>query len=176
MNGGTHKLAGVCTGVIASSFLLNEPYTTEKILLTGVLVGGSILGSLIPDIDHKQSKIGKKMKITSFIINKLCKHRGITHTPLLYMILSLILLLPTILSGNFLNTFYFNLFFGIFIGIISHLFLDSLTISGIPLLYPFTKKKFHLFSYSTNRKEYLPKILILLFTTTFLYVKLTYFI
>lgn len=176
MNGGTHKLAGVCTGVIASSFLLNEPYTSEKVLLTGVLIGGSILGSLIPDIDHRQSKIGNKMKITSFIINKLCKHRGITHTPLLYMILSVIFLLPTILSDNFLNTFYFNLVFGIFIGIISHLFLDSLTISGIPLLYPFTKKKFHLLNYSTNRKEYLPKILILLFTAVFLYVRVKYFV
>ena len=139
MNGETHKLAGVCTGIVASSFLLNQPYTTEKILLTGVLIGGSILGSLVPDIDHRQSKLGNKMKITSFIVNKLCGHRKLTHAPLLYIILFTILLFPTILSGNFLNTFYFNLFFGIFIGIISHLFLDSLTISGIPLLYPFTK-------------------------------------
>ena len=175
MNGETHKLGGVCTGIVASSFLLNQPYTTEKILLTGVLIGGSILGSLIPDIDHRQSKIGKKMKITSFVVNKLCGHRKLTHAPLLYIVLFTILLFPVISSGNF-NTLYFNLILGILLGIASHLFLDSLTVSGIPLLYPFKKEKYHLLKYSTNRKEYLPKILILLSTVTFLYVRIGYFI
>ena len=144
MNGETHKLGGVCTGIITGSLLLAQPYTSEKILLTGVLIGGSILGSLIPDIDHKESKIGNKMKITSTIINKLCGHRGITHAPLLYIIIFGALLFPIISSNNFLNTVSFNLTIGIFVGVISHLFLDSLTISGIPFLYPFKKKKYHL--------------------------------
>ena len=176
MNGETHKLGGVCTGIITSSLLLAQPYTSEKILLTGVLIGGSILGSLIPDIDHKESKIGNKMKITSTIINKLCEHRGITHAPILYIIIFGALLFPIILSNNFLNTLSFNLTIGIFIGVISHLFLDSLTISGIPFLYPFKKKKYHLFNYSTNRSEFLPKILIILFTIVFLFIKIKYFI
>lgn len=175
MNGQTHKLGGLCTGIVASSLLVQDPSSSEQILLAGVLISGSLIGSLIPDIDHRNSKIGNKMKITSFIVNKLCGHRKLTHAPLLYIILSIILLIPVISSGNF-NTFYFNLILGIFIGVVSHLFLDSLTISGIPLLYPFKKEKYHLLKYSTNRKEYLPKILILLFTAAFLYIRIGFFV
>ena len=175
MNGQTHKLGGLCTGIVTSSLLVQDLSSSKQILLAGILISGSLIGSLIPDIDHRQSQIGKKMKITSFIVNKLCGHRKLTHAPLLYIVLFTIFLFPAILSGNF-NTLYFNFILGILLGIASHLFLDSLTVSGIPLLYPFKKEKYHLLKYSTNRKEYLPKILILLSTVAFLYIRIGYFI
>ena len=87
MNGQTHKLGGLCTGIVTSSLLVQDLSSSKQILLAGILISGSLIGSLIPDIDHRQSKIGKKIKITSFIVNKLCGHRKLTHAPLLYIVL-----------------------------------------------------------------------------------------
>ena len=56
---------------------------------------------------------------------------------------------------------------GFFIGIFSHLFLDSLTVSGIPLLYPFSKKKYKLLRLKTNKHELLSQIIVFIPTLIF---------
>lgn len=139
MMGKTHKLGGVCTGLVTSSILIQQPYTVEKLTLCGIITVMSAVGSMLPDIDQKNSTIGKKHKVASTIISTFCTHRGLTHAPLLYiLIFTLLFNLANTLS--FGKTYIISGLFGFFIGIFSHLFLDIITHDGIPIAWPFTKK------------------------------------
>lgn len=141
MMGKTHKLGGVCTGLIASSLLIQQPYTIEKLTICGTIIAMSTIGAMWPDIDQKNSTIGKKHKMTSTIVSTFCKHRGITHAPLIYFLLFTILFgIANGIKIAFMKTYIISGLFGLIIGIMSHLFLDMITHDGIPLCYPFSKK------------------------------------
>lgn len=91
------------------------------------IVIGALIGSLIPDIDTKKSKLGKyNFFIRLKCIRKYVKHRGITHS-----IIGLV-------SFMFISNILFDVISttGIVIGIISHLIADMSTVSGIQLLWP----------------------------------------
>ena len=75
--------------------------------------GLAILGSLLPDIDHAGSIIGKKIPFFSIFL----KHRGITHSLLALVIAYLIS--PWLALG-----------YG------SHIGLDMLTHSGVQFMFP----------------------------------------
>lgn len=164
MNGRTHKVGGACAGVLAGAMLLQPPYTFDKMLLTGVLVGGSLLGSLMPDIDHKGSTIGHQMKLTSTVISNLFGHRGLTHAPIVHILITIILLLIGGTLTDFPKLMYVSFIIGLFIGGISHLILDSMTIAGIPLLYPFSKKKYRIAKFTTGKHEMLVQIILIIAT------------
>lgn len=115
MMGKTHEAGGALAGVIVSRFF----YTTDPVTTTvsfGTLVLGAMLGSLLPDIDKKESKIGRILWFISWpiyifrlilkllagifpgIIKKACQeidedfeHRGIAHSLITWSILSAIL-------------------------------------------------------------------------------------
>lgn len=59
---------------------------------------------------------------------------------------------------------------GISIGMGSHLLMDSLTVGGVPWLWPFTKKKFHFLNLKTNEHEQVAQFLFLLPTLCSLYI------
>lgn len=92
-------------------------------------------GSLFPDIDLINSGFQKNSKNgVSF------KHRGIMHTPFLALCIFL---------------FYYMIFrnymiFPFIIGYLSHIFLDFLTVSGVPILYPISKNRFNLMRIKTG--------------------------
>lgn len=133
MTGRTHILGGVTAGLIYTTFFM-----PENMLLFGGTVALSTIGGLMPDIDHPSSKAGKKAGPLSTIINKIFGHRGFLHTPL-FIFLFFILFFYFLTNKN-LN-YYTPLLYGYCIGYVSHLFLDLLTVSGIPLFFPFFKKK-----------------------------------
>ncbi len=103
-----------------------------------ILIGLVALGALFPDIDHPKSYIAHLsiwLKASSRVVS-LGGHRGITHTiwtSLLAFPLALLVLrffgLGFIEAGAF------------FLGYISHLFADSLTVSGVAWFYPFDRHK-----------------------------------
>ena len=95
MNRTTHIVAGTCAGVIMSTIVVSNPLSVEGAILSSVLIGGSIWGSLLPDIDHPESTFGKKVPFISNLISATGGHRGITHAPLLYMLLLSLMLLIT---------------------------------------------------------------------------------
>ena len=136
MTGKTHLLVGACTGVVAATCVAsNSP------LIFGLTITATCIGSIIPDIDNEKSIIGNKIKIFSTIINKISGHRGITHAPLL--LLAFYVLIFFLLNLNGLGS-YIPVLQGYAIGYASHLCLDILTKGGIPLLYPFSKKRMHI--------------------------------
>ncbi|MBW6409415.1 metal-dependent hydrolase [Clostridium weizhouense] len=130
-------------GILASLYITSQIHNVE-LLHTAIFIGGSMLGSLLPDIDHRSSYIGNKAKPVSRVINKLAGHRKLFHSPLLYLILYFIA------DIFILNKFGISFNKGLFLGIMSHLLLDSFTIGGLPWFYPISKKRFSIGKIKTN--------------------------
>ncbi|MAG79197.1 metal-dependent hydrolase [Candidatus Pacearchaeota archaeon] len=105
--------------------LLLLPFVNDKIIFIAV----ALLATYIPDIDTKKSKIGKYLIFRP--IQWISKHRGIIHSLIFLIFLTIVLWL-----------FFKEVSFGFFVGFGSHLIADSLTISGVSLFSPFSKKKF----------------------------------
>ena len=120
MIGKTHLAGGLATA--AGACLLAKPG-----LGTGMIwVAGGAFGSLLPDIDHKGSTLGQKVKPVSAVIGAVAGHRNFFHWFLPYLILAVIL--------HFAVPQADNITFAVFLGVLSHLFLDALNPSGVPLV------------------------------------------
>lgn len=118
MTGNTHIIGG-----LAASLAFAQVTDYEPILI----VGAGVVGALIPDICHGGSKIGRKFKVLSKVINTLFGHRSFTHS-LLFLVLIAILLTSFIDNESIVT--------GILVGMASHYILDMATKNGIKLLYP----------------------------------------
>mgnify|MGYP003412891621 CR=1 FL=1 len=147
MNKPAHITAGIATGLVTSMYVIDDfSFSSTNIAVTSILMASTFIGSVFPDIDHRGSYIGRKFKITSFIISKTVGHRGATHSPLVLFLLSGLLMFISktgIINLNLPESLLPYIYLGIggfFLGSISHLLLDALTPAGIPLFYPFTKK------------------------------------
>ena len=159
MNYKTHKVAGICTGLIASNVFL-EQGSPEIMLYSTLLIGGSYIGSTLPDIDHPNSRIGRHFKI----VNRLCGHRGLIHSPLFTLILSFFLLFIGMYLEGYTKLIYAMFAIGLIIGYISHIFIDSLTKSGVPLFYPVSRKMYGLKLFKTSKHELLVSFLTIFIT------------
>lgn len=131
----THMIGGIA---LAGVIHLTAIQMTE-IEMIGYY-GFALLGTMLPDIDHPKSFISRYSLGLHYLF-KGCKHRGFTHTLLAAIILVMLL-------GGF---FGMNAaVFGIGIGYVSHLLLDALNPRGVPILYPFTKAKYHVANIRTG--------------------------
>lgn len=108
------------------------------------------VGSLLPDIDHPTSTFSKKFFLLSLPYRLLqlifgsfkatkdfVGHRGITHS----LLFALIFVVPVFFIENM---WIILALISIAIGIVSHLLMDMLNPTGVPLFLPFVKKKFRL--------------------------------
>lgn len=120
MLGKTHMIAGVCVGELIA---IHQGLGFEATVVT---VCGATLGSLIPDIDHRNSKISQKVKLVSTVIRAVARHRGIIHDPVLYVLVYLGLWVCSRSIAMSCTP--------LFLGIASHLILDAATTDGIPVL------------------------------------------
>lgn len=126
MNKPTHVMGGIALGVgigVASS--------TSSIPLFGVLLAGTSIGAILPDIDKKNTSVSHKAPFISFITRLFTTHRGFTHSLLALAIFGSILY-PVTQFGNLVRYLYY----GLIIGYLSHLILDMLNPEGIPLFFP----------------------------------------
>jgi inner membrane protein len=92
-----------------------------------VFVIAAVIGTQLPDIDSRYSKIGSR-KIAR-ILQLFTKHRGMIHSFSFLFSLIIILVLVWPVSA-----------FGFFLGYGLHLLADSFTIDGIMPFYPWKKK------------------------------------
>ncbi|HSI65798.1 MAG TPA: metal-dependent hydrolase [Planococcus sp. (in: firmicutes)] len=118
MTGKTH-----ITGGIAASLAFAQLTNYDPLLM----MGAGVVGSLIPDICHGGSKIGRSMPALSKGINVLFGHRSFTHS-LLFLFITAFLLIS--MNVNEAITV------GIVVGMASHCVLDMATKNGIKLLFP----------------------------------------
>lgn len=141
MLGKNHIVVGLASYAVAGSLLLETPTTFINVF--GFIM--AFVGSLLPDIDHPGSKLGKTVPFISYPISKIFGHRGITHS--LLMVVALIFVID-----HYMDVEYYGVIvFGLIVGYISHLFADYLTKAGIPLFYPHKKSfRIPLFSFRTG--------------------------
>ncbi|WP_028298091.1 metal-dependent hydrolase [Olivibacter sitiensis] len=124
-----NHLAGglVFTGICASLWNVNVFQAPAYLVITAV-------ASLLPDIDHTRSIIGKLCYPIARMIAKKYSHRTITH--------SLLFLLASTLAFHLANRYFIHLPSAtliFFFSVLSHFILDMVTIQGIPFFYPFIK-------------------------------------
>lgn len=119
--------------VLGESLPINIPLTSS-IALTGL-----ILGSVLPDIDESRSWIGRRAPIISSTIKVLFGHRSITHSGIM---LALLIAAMFHFSHEFLV--------GLFLGATLHIIADFFSVGGIPLFYPFSKKRSQVGLYRTG--------------------------
>lgn len=145
MNKPAHLIGGLTAGIAASEYIVPSVSTNgliDGIISTGVVLCGAMFGSLLPDIDHPNSYIGRRLKVASMIISKTLGHRSVVHTPLIiFAFPTLLYFFAMKLTGAIHDLAIFYII-GLSAGMWSHLLLDMMTRRGIPLFYPLTKKSF----------------------------------
>ena len=138
MTGQSHLFGGTLIGVsymISTNFTMDIPFTI-----------GSLIGSIFPDIDEGTSKISNKVPLFSFVTRLFVGHRGIIHTPVFLIILSIII--QSICTVLHIPEHFI---FGFVLGFLCHLFQDTMTRRGIKWLYPVVNKSFHIMSLRSGR-------------------------
>ena len=128
MSGVNHVAGGVVfTGIYLSMADVNIFSSAAFLFFTAFF-------SLLPDIDHTSSIIGKPFYPISRYLDLKFGHRTITHSLICYAVLIVVVkMFELIITGGNVITHIFIWAYA------SHLILDMLTIKGIPLLYPFKK-------------------------------------
>jgi membrane-bound metal-dependent hydrolase YbcI (DUF457 family) len=134
MTAPNHIVGGIAiTGISLSFWDIN-------IFSNSLYLSLCIFSSLLPDIDHTKSMIGKFFFPLAKYLDRNFGHRTITH--------SITVLIPLFIFFCFLELQIINPIFErinidfsliFFFSFLSHLILDMLTVQGIPLFYPFLK-------------------------------------
>ena len=99
------------------------------------------LGSLLPDIDHPGSVVGKRLWLVAMPVAMIFGHRGITHSLIAVVVMSAAIAWqigaqPWVVA--------------LAIGYLTHLIGDWLTPSGVPFLWPNRRKFASPIGFKTN--------------------------
>ena len=138
----THFAFGILAGVLALPM-----FDFSSIFQYAVYFLIIHLAVLLPDCDHPESSINKKVKVTK-LVTFFFSHRGLLHS----------IFPPLIFSA--LLYYYANYFIAaaFFIGYFSHLLSDALTVNGIRFLHPLFSFKISANSSPTSPKKPLNKL------------------
>ena len=130
MKAPNHIVGGyVFTGLVSS--LLGWNIFTDPVLL-----GVTFLGSLLPDVDHPKSLIGRTFFPISKVINRRYGHRTITHSVFFLVASSIVIaLVNNLILVNYMAATYF-------VATFSHILFDMMTVSGVVFFYPLSKHVF----------------------------------
>jgi inner membrane protein len=128
MTAPNHLTGGIVfTGLFCSFFSIN-------IFSSPFFIGFTLFGSLLPDIDHTRSWIGKFFYPIAKYISVNYGHRTITHS--IFFLIGIIVF-SIFMERNFSDNYSISVI--LFFSILSHFIFDMVTLQGIPLFYPFYK-------------------------------------
>jgi len=116
----SHVAVGLATWVVAAP-VLSLP------MLQPLSLGLVVAGSLLPDIDHPASWVGRRTRPLSSCIAAILGHRGITHS-----LVAVAVLVVSLLESDYHQAQIWPLA----IGYASHLMADMLTPRGLRLAWP----------------------------------------
>lgn len=115
--------------------LISAVFNTKQLILAALI---GVFMSAVPDLDEKNSSISRKYPVLSFITRFFAKeHHGMTHSPLFLFAVSAVISILLSLIAESLRFWIF----ATYAPMLMHLLADFIT-SRIPLLYPFSNKKF----------------------------------
>jgi inner membrane protein len=110
-------------------------FTDVNVFENPYYIGACVLFSLLPDIDTTRSWIGKLLYPFAWLIYHKFGHRTITHSLLFFFIVwlttYLLIRFGIVADKNYLKIILFSL--------LGHYVFDMITVSGVPLYYPFAK-------------------------------------
>lgn len=139
----THISTGALTGLALSAISEADPAASA------IVVASCCFGSLLPDIDHCSSAIGRLIKPASFLTQLLFGHRNMMHSPLPYTIAFFCFIINRVSdTGEAIPNFLQMI--GVMLGVGSHLTLDMFNPMGIPLLWPFHLRRFSLADFKSG--------------------------
>ncbi|WP_202079049.1 metal-dependent hydrolase [Caldalkalibacillus salinus] len=127
MNAPTHIVGGVAAAALT---VYLDPIQVYEPLY---LYSAAIVGSLLPDICHPRSMVGRKIPVVSKGVNKFFGHRTITHSLLFILFIYWGM-------GHLDFRGAYDLQMGLVAGVISHIVLDMITPQGVQFLYPIKSK------------------------------------
>lgn len=133
----THQNFGLTFGLAALIIVQLFGMTPANLV---ELIGFFLLilfGSLLPDLDTPNSKLGRKLWPISFVLSLFVKHRTATHS---FLFIGIVATIGLVALYPLTESLYIAL--AVAIGTSSHIAGDWLTNSGVPLLHPFIKKRF----------------------------------
>ncbi|MBH0231600.1 metal-dependent hydrolase [Halobacillus yeomjeoni] len=163
-----HQVVGFTFGVVALTLLPQVGIVTERPFQTVLFLLFVMFGSLLPDIDTPASKLGQKfwrglmtifaasLLIYLFIPEYIDRyreevkvfvmlllpvlimirgHRKMTHS---LLFVGVLIVYSIILQQVFMIPWLY--LSGLIVGVVSHLLADYITVKGIPLAYPLSKK------------------------------------
>lgn len=149
----THTKGGYLFALLALPFIDNEYLSSYELIYRFILLiiymYFSYIGSVIPDIDMRNSYASKTFTKVYKLFGSRFRHRSFTHS-LLFLYL-LCYLSNIILKYTDNNVVFISSFSGLIIGCSSHMMLDLFTKEGIELLYPIDIN-FSLMPIKTNSK------------------------
>ena len=129
MNGSTHAAIGVLAGVLLARSAHGS--LTETLVLAGVCG----FSALLPDVDHPNSRIRRRVGLAGDLAFGWMSHRGITHSVVAAVALGIlaVLISPSRTAATAMA-----------IGYSSHLVADFLTPAGVPLFAPLSWRRLRL--------------------------------
>lgn len=134
----THIVGGVL-----ASLLVTKAYGQMGVLDFVIASGVGGFCSMIPDIDHEGSKLGRRIPKISKALSNHLGHRGLTHAPIIYI-------LAYVFMRN--QGLYISIALGFLVGALSHLLLDMFNSMGVPLFLPVSKQRFRVARIRTRSK------------------------
>ena len=146
MRGASHLIIGVGTALLVHRAL---PLGGD-VVTVGLALGAAAIGSLLPDIDHDESKLRHMTGtargslggcLASPLVALLGGHRALTHTLMAVALASLPALGLYFVAGP---TAICKVALAFAVGYLSHVMADALTVSGVPLWWPVSERRFHL--------------------------------
>lgn len=130
MLGKTHLAAGIAAGAAVC-------LTRGLDIMPGAIcLACAGLGSLLPDIDQRNSTINKVAKPVGTVVSAVAGHRTVFHDPVLYM--------AAAAAGLWFKPEWLLYIIAVLIGVGSHLLLDALNPAGVPIFTLFHGPKIHL--------------------------------
>ncbi|MBL7100438.1 MAG: metal-dependent hydrolase [Nanoarchaeota archaeon] len=141
----THLVFGFLIGLLSLNYLnIGNPYFFLSLVC---------ISAVIADIDNSNSKIGKRIKIISWTIEKIFGHRNLFHS--IFPLIAMAAIFFYLLKWNIVGT-------AILIGYGSHIFIDAFTYMGIGLFHPIHNKRITGFIKTGGITEHLLFILLFL--------------
>jgi len=120
----THLAFGFLIGLLSLNYF-NIPNVYVYLAILCV-------GSILADIDNSESRIGKRIKVVSWPIEKIFGHRNFFHS--IFPLVIIFVLFFYIIKWNVVGA-------ALLIGYGSHIFIDMFTHMGVALFHPFHNKR-----------------------------------
>lgn len=164
-----HLKTGTMIGILFISSIENILNISPAELV--VYSAGIVLGSALPDMDHPNSYIAKKLSFLGKIISRVFSHRGFTHS--IFFIISLEFIrrysLHFFKEENRMLFSYFMI--GTIVASATHIFMDIFVGNGVKLFFPFIDKKIYIskIKAGTTKEKIFMKFIVIFFIIFLIY-------